>query len=150
MATIVTTGYSWRKKQHFSRVILVLGAMLIFPVSFKGKKPRIVRVVLVCRGHAISVEKKLHFSDSSSLCRDHANLQCITSVEEKLDGLLRCIRTFGRAVEGRKEISQLTCASANDANSVLVHHELFMDSCRASQHTRLNHALQPTQHKNNT
>ena len=91
-------------------------------------------VSFLCRDHAISVEKKrLHFSDSSSLCRDHANLQCTTSFEEKLDGLMRCIRTFGRAVEGRTEISQLTCASANDANSVLVHHELFMDSCRASQ-----------------
>ena len=121
MAPIVTTGYNWRKKEHFSRVVLVLGAMLIFAVSC---------VSSLCRDHAISVEKTLHFSDSSSLCRDHADLQCITSVEEKLDGFLRYVRTFGRAVEGRTEISQPTCASANDANSVLVHHELFMDSCR--------------------
>ena len=49
-----------------------------------------------------SVEKK-NISDSSALCRDHDNLHCILSVEEKLHctaGLLRDIRTFGRAVEG--------------------------------------------------
>ena len=37
--------------------------------------------------------------DSSALCRDHANLHCILSVEEKLDftaGLLRDTRTIGR------------------------------------------------------
>ena len=47
MAPIVTTdGYSWeRKKLHLSRVIFVLGAMLIFSASFNCKN-RIVRVIL--------------------------------------------------------------------------------------------------------
>ena len=99
----------------------------------KKKKNLELCVSSLCRDHAISVEKKRLHPDSSSLCKDHANLQCITSVEEKLDGLMRFLRTFGRAVEGRTVISQLTCASADDANSVLVHHELFVDSCRTSQ-----------------
>ena len=47
---------------------------------------------------------KKNFSDSSALCRDHANLHCILSAEKKLDctdaGLSRDICTFGRAVEG--------------------------------------------------
>ena len=40
------------EKLHFSRVILALGAMLIFSASFNGKKPRIVRVILVSGYHA--------------------------------------------------------------------------------------------------
>ena len=47
----------------------------------------------------------------SSLCREHANLHCIPSEEEKLDctaGLLREIRTFGRDVE--PSVSPLTNA----------------------------------------
>ena len=66
----------------------------------------------LCQGHAISVEKK-NFSDSSALWRDHADLHCFLSIEEKLDctdaGLLRDIRTFGRAVEGAS-VSHLTNA----------------------------------------
>ena len=52
----------------------------------------------------------------------------------------------------RTDISQLTRASAIDHNSVMVYREVSVDSCRVAtaQRTRLNHALQPTQHKNNT
>ena len=60
----------------------------------------------------ISFKSVTSFLDlcASSLCRNDADLLCIPLVEEKLDytaGLLREIRTFGRAVEG-SHVSPLT------------------------------------------
>ena len=125
--------YSW-EKLHFSRVILVLGVLRIFSVSFNGRKKLELRVSSLCQDHdnlllkkknilnyacrpcAGAMQlllKKKNFTDSSALCRDHTDLHCFLSVEEKLDctdaGLLRDIRTFRRAVEGAS-VSPLTNA----------------------------------------
>ena len=76
---------------HFSRVILVLGAMLIFAVSQKKKSNcechPCARTMLISFKPVISFLKLC----ASSLSRGHAikkkntRLRCILSIEEKLE-----------------------------------------------------------------
>ena len=55
------------EKMHFSHVILALGAVLIFSVSFNGREKKLELCVSpLCQG----LKKMKNFSDSPALCRE--------------------------------------------------------------------------------